>query len=56
MRFAVDFDDIGRNQQRVDRAPPGPKLALDLAQRTIALRSAQNFARSSGLTHKPSSQ
>ena len=30
MRLAVDFDDIGRNQHAMDRAPTGAILAFDL--------------------------
>src|SRR6516165_7566562 len=37
VRLAVDFDDVGRDQQRPHRAPAGASLALELTHRTIAL-------------------
>src|SRR6516162_5669215 len=37
MRLAIYFDDVGRQQQRTDRAPVTPALALQFAHRTITL-------------------
>src|SRR6516162_10299663 len=38
VRLAVDFDDVGREQQRTHCAPAGTGMALELAHRTIALQ------------------
>src|SRR3981081_56259 len=39
--FTIDLNDVGRLQQCVDCTPPGAKLALDLAQRTVAMKIRQ---------------
>src|SRR6516164_9250441 len=38
VRLAVDFDDIGREQQRTHRSPASAGMALELAHRTVALQ------------------
>src|SRR5262245_31608714 len=43
VRLTVDFDNFGRQHNRVDRAPPGAKPALYLSHRTIAPKIRQEL-------------